>query len=63
MRNILVAGELHYWNVLRQHIQDNDGGDKISHTQSDCTTAMAHLNVLCQHWLVSVQKLMSSSSN
>lgn len=26
------------------------------HTQSDCTTAMAHLNMLCQHWLVTVPR-------
>ncbi len=31
MLNILAAGELHYWNVLRQHIQDNDRGDRVSH--------------------------------
>lgn len=34
MLNILAAGELHYWNVLRQHIQDDDGGgsEKTAHT-------------------------------
>lgn len=50
----MAAGELQYGNVLRQH---NDRGDKGSHT--DCTTAMAHLDVLCQHRLVSLLELMS----
>lgn len=30
------------------------------HIQSDCTAVMAHLNMLRQHWLISVQELMSS---
>lgn len=46
MLNILAAGELHYWNVLRQHIQDDDGGGwRNTHMRSDCTAAVAHLNV------------------
>lgn len=35
---------------------------KFSHTQSDCTTAMAHLNMLRRHRLVSVRERMSSLS-
>lgn len=34
MLNILAAGELHYWNVLRQHIQDDDGGGVRKHTHT-----------------------------
>lgn len=55
MLNIMAAGELHYWNVLRQDIQDNNRGDL--HT---VWLYMAHLNMLCQERLVSFHDLMSS---
>lgn len=53
MLNILAAGELHYWNVLRQHIQDNDRGDKISHTVwlYNCHGSSKHaVSTLACHW-------------
>lgn len=63
MLNILAAGELHYWNVLRQHIQDDDGGGEETHMRSDCTAAVAHLNVPRWRRLVSVREPTPSLSN
>lgn len=63
MLNILTAGELHYWNVLRQHIQDNDRGDRVSHTVLTVQLPWLIENTLRQHWLGSVRQLMSSFSD